>query len=110
MIVRTIGAGPVRLLALLVTLLTCGLPIPARTAVAQATGWLDGDPGAIWARPPGFYQEGADWYAILHVKPDVVRVRLADLGTDRYEVPPRTDRASCRPRRCACGPAVAREA
>jgi len=29
-------------------------------------GWLDGDPGAIWNRPPGFYKDGNDWYAIVH--------------------------------------------
>jgi 1,4-alpha-glucan branching enzyme len=39
--------------------------------------WLDGDPKAIWQRAPGFYQEGDHWYAVMHVKPSVTRVRLA---------------------------------
>lgn len=47
--------------------------VPCRAAPA----WLDGDPNAIWARSPGFYKEGNDWYAIIHVKPTVTRVRLA---------------------------------
>jgi 1,4-alpha-glucan branching enzyme len=44
--------------------------------------WLDGDPNAIWARSPGFYKEGNNWYAIIHVKPTVTRVRLAGEFTD----------------------------
>ena len=47
-----------------------------------ADGWLDDDPNAIWGRPPGFYKEGDDWYAIIHVKPAVTRVRLAGDFTD----------------------------
>ncbi len=44
--------------------------------------WLDGDPNAIWNRSPGFYKEGSHWYAIIHVKPTVTRVRLAGEFTD----------------------------
>ena len=44
--------------------------------------WLDDDPHAIWNRPPGFYKEGSYWYAIIHVKPTVTRVRLAGEFTD----------------------------
>jgi len=50
----------------------------ARTgSIWAAEGWLDGDPNAIWNRSPGFYKEGDDWYAIIHVKPSVTKVRLA---------------------------------
>lgn len=45
--------------------------------VRGAEGWLDGDPHAIWARSPGFYQQDGHWYAILHTKSAVTRVRLA---------------------------------
>lgn len=45
-------------------------------------GWLDNDANAIWGRPPGFYQEGSHWYAIIHTKPSVTRVRLAGDFTD----------------------------
>ena len=44
---------------------------------AADVGWLDGDEQAIWNRPPGFYREGDHWYAVIHVKPSVTRVRLA---------------------------------
>lgn len=44
--------------------------------------WLDGDPNAIWNRSPGFYKEGSHWYAIIHVKSTVTRVRLAGEFTD----------------------------
>lgn len=47
-----------------------------------ADGWLDDDPGAIWRRPPGFYHEGENWYAIIHVRPGVTSVRLAGDFTD----------------------------
>ncbi len=47
------------------------------TASFASDAWLDGDPNAIWTRPPGFYKEAADWYGIIHVKPGVTRVRLA---------------------------------
>ena len=39
-------------------------------------GWLNNDPAAIWHRPPGFYQDSGQWYAILHARPDIRRVRL----------------------------------
>lgn len=42
-----------------------------------AGSWLDDDANAIWSRSPGFYKEGNHWYAIIHVKPSVTRVRLA---------------------------------
>lgn len=38
--------------------------------------WLNNDPNAIWGRPPGFYKDGDQWYAIIHVKPAITRVRL----------------------------------
>lgn len=44
--------------------------------------WMDGDPNAIWTKPPGFYKEGAYWYAIIHTKPEVEGVRLAGEFTD----------------------------
>ena len=44
--------------------------------------WLDDDPNAIWERSPGFYKEGQDWYAIIHVRPNVTAVRLAGDFTD----------------------------
>jgi 1,4-alpha-glucan branching enzyme len=47
-----------------------------------ADGWLDNDPNAIWRRSPGFYHEGEDWYAIIHVRPGVTSVRLAGDFTD----------------------------
>jgi 1,4-alpha-glucan branching enzyme len=40
-------------------------------------GWLNGDPNAIWNRSPGFYKDGNQWYAIIHAKPSVTRVRLS---------------------------------
>lgn len=46
-------------------------------AGTAGVGWLDNDPNAIWGRAPGFYKEANDWYAIIHVKPAVTRVRLA---------------------------------
>ena len=45
--------------------------------VRADVGWLNGDPNAIWNRSPGFYKDGDQWYAIIHVKPTVTRVRLA---------------------------------
>jgi 1,4-alpha-glucan branching enzyme len=51
-------------------------------AAAQPAAWLDGDPTAIWRRAPGFYQENGHWYAILHTRPEVTRVRLAGDFTD----------------------------
>jgi 1,4-alpha-glucan branching enzyme len=50
-----------------------------------AEGWLDDDPNAIWSRPPGFYKEGDDWFAIIHVRPNVTAVRLAGDFTDWKE-------------------------
>jgi len=47
-----------------------------------ADAWLNGDANAIWSRPPGFYQEGNDWFAVIHVNPTVSRVRLAGEFTD----------------------------
>jgi 1,4-alpha-glucan branching enzyme len=46
-------------------------------AVHADGAWLDDDPNAIWNRSPGFYKEGINWYAVIHVKPTVTRVRLA---------------------------------
>ena len=54
----------------------------AGSAEAQPAAWLDGDPAAIWQRPPGFYQEGSSWYAIVHTRPEITRVRLAGDFTD----------------------------
>jgi len=50
--------------------------------VRAEVGWLDGNPDAIWNRPPGFYKQGGQWYAIIHVKQSVTRVRLAGEFTD----------------------------
>ena len=56
---------------------------PVVAALAQGpAAWLDGDPGAIWRRPPGFYEDGGQWHAILHTRPDVARVQLAGDFTD----------------------------
>lgn len=64
-------------------LFAAGAPPLGSDAKAQsAVGWLDGDPGAIWNRSPGFYRDGEHWYAILHVRPSVTRVRLAGDFTD----------------------------
>lgn len=52
------------------------IPLLSRVTSADVV-WLDNDPNAIWNRSPGFYKEGSDWYAIIHVKPNVTRVRLA---------------------------------
>lgn len=57
-------------------LLCASLALVAPVHVLAATAWLEGDPNAIWSRPPGFYKDGNDWYAILHSKPSVTRVRL----------------------------------
>ncbi len=58
-------------------LLAMAAPSLAPAVNAQpAVAWLDGDPGAIWNRSPGFYKHGDAWYAILHVRPTVTRVRL----------------------------------
>lgn len=38
--------------------------------------WLDGQPNAVWSRSPGFYKDGVNWYAIIHVRPTVFRARL----------------------------------
>ena len=65
-----LGLSPARLLAL-------GLLLGSGPAVAQPAAWLDGDPAAIWQRPPGFYQDGQSWYAIVHTRPGTSRVRLA---------------------------------
>jgi 1,4-alpha-glucan branching enzyme len=54
--------------------------VPAVAFPAEA--WLDGAPNAIWGRAPGFYKEGDHWYAVIHVKPSVTRIRLAGDFTD----------------------------
>ncbi|HST93371.1 MAG TPA: alpha-amylase family glycosyl hydrolase [Microvirga sp.] len=60
---------------------SCG-PTGTGPARAQAGAWLDGDPATIWQRSPGFYQDEGSWYAIIHVRPDVKRVRLAGSFTN----------------------------
>jgi 1,4-alpha-glucan branching enzyme len=59
----------------LLSLIACAhaQPVPA---------WLDNDPGAIWRRAPGLYEDGGHWYAILHTRPDIRRVRLVADFTD----------------------------
>jgi 1,4-alpha-glucan branching enzyme len=64
-----------------ITLAYLLLPLGAALG-APAPAWLDGDPGAIWRRPPGFYQEADQWYAILHTRPGVTGVRLSADFTD----------------------------
>lgn len=61
----------------LARLLALGLLLGGGSTSAQTAAWLDGDPAAIWQRPPGFYQDGQSWYAIVHTRPETVRVRLA---------------------------------
>ena len=61
-------------------MLTMLVTVPA--LVRAEVGWMDSNPDAIWNRPPGFYKEGDQWYAIIHVKPSVTRVRLAGDFTD----------------------------
>ena len=56
--------------------LALGLLLGSGSAPAQTAAWLDGDPAAIWQRPPGFYQDGQSWYAIVHTRPETTRVRL----------------------------------
>ncbi len=58
--------------AVVLVLLATLSPYPARADV----GWLNGDPAFIWNQPPGFYKQGDQWYAIIHAKPAVTRVRL----------------------------------
>ena len=58
------------------------LALSAGTRAQPDRGWLDNDPVTIWSRPPGFYEEGGQWYAILHARPDVRRVRLVGDFTD----------------------------
>jgi 1,4-alpha-glucan branching enzyme len=62
--------------------LICLLALSAGTRAQPDRGWLDNDPATIWSRPPGFYEEGGQWYAILHARPDVRRVRLVGDFTD----------------------------
>jgi 1,4-alpha-glucan branching enzyme len=50
--------------------------------------WLDNDPGAIWRRAPGLYEDGERWYAILHTRPDIGRVRLVADFTDGLTAAP----------------------
>jgi 1,4-alpha-glucan branching enzyme len=69
------------LLRLLVATLL-GLALQSSGLVYAEVSWLDGDEGAIWSRPPGFYRDGDHWYAIIHVKPSVTRVRLAGEFTE----------------------------
>ena len=69
MIVRSF---PIFMLCLLSILM-----ISTNQIAAQTTAWLDGDPGSIWSRTPGFYKDGTNWYAIIHVKSNITRVRLA---------------------------------
>lgn len=66
---------------LLIALVSCSL---AAGAVA-GDAWLDNDPAAIWGRAPGVYREGENWYAIVHVKPSVTRVRLTGDFTNWQE-------------------------
>lgn len=73
----------IRSRSLTVVLLAVVLGLTGQTFSEEA--WLDGDPAAIWGRPPGFYQEGTQWYAIFHAKPSVTRVRLAGDFTDWKE-------------------------
>lgn len=54
----------------------------SNTTGIAADSWPNDDPNVIWSRPPGFYQDGNDWYAIIHVRPTVTRVRLAGDFTD----------------------------
>jgi 1,4-alpha-glucan branching enzyme len=70
----------IKLLCLL-TGLGCLVFLPASHA-QPTSAWLDNDPTAIWHRSPGFYEEGGQWYAILHTGPDVSRVRLVGDFTD----------------------------
>jgi 1,4-alpha-glucan branching enzyme len=62
---------------LFLSLFFIGAAIGGPTCGSAAVGWLDDDPNAIWSRPPGFYKESGQWYAILHTKPSVTRVQLA---------------------------------
>jgi hypothetical protein len=45
---------------------------------------LGGSPDAIWRRPPGFYEEAGNWYAILHTRPDVTAHDLTDVPIPPY--------------------------
>ncbi len=50
--------------------------------VSFADGWLDDQAEAIWSRPPGFYKDGAHWYAIVHARESATRLRLVGDFTD----------------------------
>jgi 1,4-alpha-glucan branching enzyme len=56
--------------------LICLLGLTAGTQAQPDRGWLNNDPAAIWHQPPGFYEDSGQWYAILHARPDIRRVRL----------------------------------
>jgi 1,4-alpha-glucan branching enzyme len=58
--------------------IACAIVVGSSPAALVATdSWLDNDPHAIWNRAPGFYKEGNAWFAIIHGKSAVSRVRLA---------------------------------
>ena len=71
-----------RWMSLSVSALICLLALTAGTRAQPHRGWLDSDPAAIWSRAPGFYEDGGQWYAILHARPDIRRVRLVGDFTD----------------------------
>ena len=74
-----------RTLSKLIPVLCSLLFINANAEAQPGPAWLDSDPGAIWRRPPGFYQQGGQWYAIIHTRPEITRVRLVADFTDRAE-------------------------
>ncbi len=63
-------------IAKLTGIFVLALSLAAAGSAGADVGWLEGNPDTIWSRSPGFYREGSDWYAIVHVKPSVTRVRL----------------------------------
>src|SRR3984893_376130 len=73
---------PTRLRWLPASALVCLLPLTAGAQAQPPRSWLDSDPSAIWGRPPGFYEEAAQWYAILHARPGISRVRVVADFTD----------------------------
>ena len=56
---RASSAARTALKRRLARLLALGLLLGSGSASAQTAAWLDGDPAAIWQRPPGFYQDGS---------------------------------------------------
>jgi 1,4-alpha-glucan branching enzyme len=73
---------PTRLRWLPASPLVCLLALTAGAQAQPNRGWLGNDPSAIWSRPPGFYEEAGQWYAILHAGPGFSRVRLVADFTD----------------------------